>query len=381
MTTKTKAKPKVVARAEATMAAAALRGALKALAGVTERKNTIPILSHVMLTGAGKALHLHATDLDLYARATVATEEETGLATTISARTLSAIIAEVGGGTVAMSLEAGATRLSLVAGRASFELPVLHPDEFPKPPERVWDSEFSLSGADLVALLAPVAYAMSTEETRYYLNGVFLHRKRKHLFAAATDGHRLAVKKMVAPEGAQTLPDVIVPRKTIALILQLADRAVDPVTISACATAIRFEFDGIMIQTKLIDGTYPDYSRVIPTANDKEASVDPTALLAAGRRVTAITTEKTRAIKFECGRDRITAEVYSPENGKAREEVPASYDAAPMTIGFNWGYLTEILSRAGGDDIKLVMADAAAPTLIEDKSHPDLVQVLMPMRV
>jgi DNA polymerase-3 subunit beta len=258
---------------------------------------------------------------------------------------------------------------------------VLPADEWPLPTAHEFSHRFELAGPELTGLLDAVAYAISTEETRYYLNGVFLHIAEGRLRAIATDGHRMAMHSLPLPEGADGLPGVIVPRKAIGLILKLADHAVEPVAVSLSDRRVKLEFDGLTIDSKTIDGSFPDYTRVIPQANDKRARCDPAGLLAAVKRVTAVSTEKTRAVKMACAKDRILLEVSSPENGHAREDLPADFSGEPVEIGFNRQYLADILTRATSDTIDIVLADGAAPTLFNDPKRPDLVQVLMPMRV
>ena len=231
-------------------------------------------------------------------------------------------------------------------------------------------------------------FAISTEETRYYLNGIFLHVSTEDgpvLKAAATDGHRLARYTLPMPAGAEGMPDVIVPRKAVAELRKLLEEAQDgQVRIDPSPSKIRFTIGGdggVVLTSKLIDGTFPDYSRVIPTGNDKLLKIDPKTFFAGVDRVATIATEKTRAVKMGLEPDKVTLSVTSPDNGNAAEELAAEYKSEGMEIGFNANYLKDILAQIDSDVVELHLADPGAPTLIrKDESSPSL-YVLMPMRV
>jgi DNA polymerase III subunit beta len=202
------------------------------------------------------------------------------------------------------------------------------------------------------------------------------------LKAAATDGHRLARVTMPRPEGAEGMPDIIVPRKCVAEIRKLLDEAEGNVLIALSASKIRFTLPtGAVLTSKLIDGTFPDYSRVIPTGNDKLLKIDPKSFAAGVDRVSTIASEKTRAVKMALEKDKITLSVTSPENGTAAEEVPGDYGSDGFEIGFNAKYLMDILGQVEGDTVEVHLADAAAPTLIRENDKASALYVLMPMRV
>ena len=201
------------------------------------------------------------------------------------------------------------------------------------------------------------------------------------LKAAATDGHRLARVTLPRPEGAESMPDVIVPRKCIGELRKLLDEVDGSVGVSLSPTKIRFDLGQAILTSKLIDGTFPDYSRVIPTGNDKILKIDPKSFMEGVDRVSTIATEKTRAVKMALDRDKITLSVTSPENGTAAEEVPGDYVALPFEIGFNSRYLMDILAQIDGDMVEVHLADAAAPTLIRENDKSPALYVLMPMRV
>ena len=201
------------------------------------------------------------------------------------------------------------------------------------------------------------------------------------LKAAATDGHRLARVTVPRPDGAEGMPDVIIPRKCVGELRKLLDEVDGSVEMSLSPTKVRFGMGQAILTSKLIDGTFPDYSRVIPTANDKLLKIDPRSFEEGVDRVATIASEKTRAVKMALERDKITLSVTSPENGTAAEEVPGDYGAQAMEIGFNARYLLDILGQIDGEQVEVHLADAAAPTLIRESDHAAALYVLMPMRV
>ncbi|HET6537242.1 MAG TPA: DNA polymerase III subunit beta [Sphingopyxis sp.] len=370
---------------KATIERANLLKSLGHVQSVVERRNTIPILSNVLIEAdASGQLKLMATDLDLQVVETVAAKVETAGTTTVSAHTLFEIARKLPEG-AEVSLVAADGKMQVKAGRSNFNLPTLPRDDFPVIAEGDLPTSFELPVAELIQIIDKTRFAISTEETRYYLNGIFLHAVEDNsgpvLKAAATDGHRLARYTVTRPEGATDMPDVIVPRKCVQEIRKLLDEAEGNVAISLSATKIRFQLGHAVLTSKLIDGTFPDYSRVIPTANDRLLRVDPKNLFKGVDRVSTIASEKTRAVKVGLDKDRITLSVTSPENGTAAEEIPAAYDNEAMEIGFNARYLSDILAQIDGDSVELHLADANAPTLIRESEKSPALYVLMPMRV
>lgn len=371
---------------KATIERATLLKGLSHVQSVVERRNTIPILSNVLIEATAEgALRLMATDLDLQINESVAASVEQPGATTVSAHTLFDIARKLPEG-AQVSLSAADGRMTIVAGRARFSLATLPRDDFPVIAEGELPTQFEMPAEALKQIIDKTRFAISTEETRYYLNGIFLHvsedgGSQPVLKAAATDGHRLARVTLPRPEGAENMPDVIVPRKCVAELRKLLDEVDGSVGVSLSGTKIRFDLGQAILTSKLIDGTFPDYSRVIPTGNDKILKLDPSAFMEGVDRVSTIATEKTRAVKMALDRDKITLSVTSPENGTAAEEVPGEYVAAPFEIGFNSRYLMDILGQIDGDVVEVHLADAAAPTLIRENDKAPALYVLMPMRV
>jgi DNA polymerase-3 subunit beta len=369
---------------KATIERATLLKGLSHVQSVVERRNTIPILSNVLIEATAEGgLKLMATDLDLQINETIAAAVDQPGSTTVSAHTLFDIARKLPEGSQ-VSLSAAEGKMTIMAGRAKFQLGTLPRDDFPVIAEGELPVSFELPAETLKQIIDKTRFAISTEETRYYLNGIFWHVSEDPLpvlKAAATDGHRLARVTMPRPDGAESMPDIIIPRKCIAELRKLLDEIDGSVGVSMSPTKIRFDLGQALLTSKLIDGTFPDYSRVIPTGNDKILKIDPRSFEEGVDRVSTIATEKTRAVKMALDRDKIILSVSSPENGTAAEEVPGDYTALGFEIGFNSRYLLDILGQLDGDTIEVHLADAAAPTLIRENDKSPALYVLMPMRV
>ena len=365
---------------KATVERATLLKCLGHVQSVVERRNTIPILSNVLIEVENSGLKLMATDLDLQVVDSIAAQVETSGATTVSAHTLFDIVRKLPEGSQ-VELAVSGDKMSIAAGRARFNLATLPRDDFPMIAESDLPTKFQLPAETLKQIIDKTRFAISTEETRYYLNGIFMHVVDGKLLAVATDGHRLARVALDAPAGSDGMPDIIVPRKCVAEVRKLLDEVTGEIEVSLSSTKIRFRAGTAVLTSKLIDGTFPDYSRVIPTKNDRLLKVDTKALAEGVDRVAAIATEKTRAVKMSIDRDRIVLSVTSPETGTAAEEVPADYASESLDVGFNARYLLDILSEIETDEIEIHLADAAAPTLIREGQSSPALYVLMPMRV
>ena len=366
---------------KATIERATLLKSLSHVQSVVERRNTIPILSNVLIeAGEDGTIRLMATDLDLQVDESVPANVGQAGATTVSAHTLFDIVRKLPEGSQ-VELNAAEGKMQLSAGRARFNLSTLPRDDFPVIAEGDLPTRFELPAATLRQIIDKTRFAISTEETRYYLMGIFLHIADDQLKAAATDGHRLARVTVPKPDGADGMPDIIVPRKCVAELRKLLEELEGTVEISMSATKIRFGLGSAVLTSKLIDGTFPDYNRVIPTANDKLLKLDPKTFAQGVDRVSTIASEKTRAVKMNVDRDKVTLSVTSPESGTATEELPADYGSDGIEIGFNARYLLDILGEIDGDVVEVHLADAAAPTLLRENDKSNALYVLMPMRV
>ena len=364
---------------------AALLKSLGHMQSVVERRNTIPILSNVLLDASGPKLSLTATDLDLWMAEQVDAEVEQPGGTTVPAQTLYDIVRKLPDGSdVELAAQADG-RLMVRAGRSKFHLPSLSREDFPLMPEGEFPHRFTLAAADLRRLFDKTRFAISTEETRYYLTGIYLHaatgKGEASLRAVATDGHRLAKVESALPKGAAGMPGVIVPRKVVLELLRLVEDLDTDIALSLSDNKIRADFDGAVLTSKLIDGTFPDYQRVIPSGNDKMLEVDAKAFAAAIDRVSTVSTEKSRAVKIALSKDKATLSASSAENATATEELAVDYSGEALEIGFNARYLIEILGEIDGATAEFAFADAVSPTIIRDGTDAGALYVLMPMRV
>ncbi|AWU94970.1 DNA polymerase III subunit beta [Azospirillum ramasamyi] len=373
-----------------TIERAALLRSLGHVQSVVERRNTIPILSNVLLRAGDGELSLAATDMDLEIVETVPATVGRPGGTTAPAHTLFDIVRKLPDGSqVELDIGGDGTILTLRSGRSQFKLSCLPVEDFPQLSSGELKHNFSVAAADLRALIDRTRFAISTEETRYYLNGIYLHATKSKsgsletsvLRAVATDGHRLARVEMPLPDGAEGIPGVIIPRKTVTEIRKLVDEAADRIELSLSDNKIRFGFDSVVVTSKLIDGTFPDYERVIPVGNDKVMEVDAKLFAAAVDRVATISTEKSRAVKLSLVRGALTLSATSPESGSATEELEVNYAESPLEIGFNSRYLLDITQQIEGEGAQFTLADAASPTIIRDVADSTALYVLMPMRV
>jgi DNA polymerase-3 subunit beta len=353
---------------------------------VVERRNTIPILANVLIKADKGALSLKATDLDLEVTDSIAAEVAPGGATTVPAHMIYDIVRKLPDG-AQIVLEGSGDRavLSIRAGRSRFTLQTLPESDFPDLAAGEMSHSFNLPAADLKRLIDKTQFAISTEETRYYLNGIYLHAvgedKNATLRAVATDGHRLAQCELTLPEGAAGMPGIIVPRKTVGEVQRLIENGEGEVAIELSAGKIRFTIGQVVLTSKLIDGTFPDYARVIPAGNDKVLTVDKKDFEAAVDRVSTVSSERGRAVKLSITGGRLVLSVTNPDSGSATEELEVEYEADPIDIGFNSRYLLDIAAQIEGEVAVLRLADPGSPTLIQDKDAKGALYVLMPMRV
>jgi DNA polymerase-3 subunit beta len=353
---------------------------------VVERRNTIPILSNVLLSAEGASVELKATDLDLeITEATPATVERAG-ATTVPAHLLYDIVRKLpDGAEVMLKLDESGSSMSVISGRSSFRLQCLPQSDFPQLSAGSLSHIFRLDSVALKGLIDKTQFAISTEETRYYLNGIYLHTHeaggKLKLRAVATDGHRLARAEMDAPAGSEGMPGIIIPRKTVSELQKLVDDPSIAVTTELSDTKIRLTIGSVVITSKLIDGTFPDYQRVIPTGNDKKLVIDRQTFASAVDRVSTISSERGRAVKLSIGDCQVVLAVNNPDSGSATEELSADYSSDPIEIGFNARYLLDVAAQLSGSEARFMLADAGSPTLIQDTADDDALYVLMPMRV
>jgi DNA polymerase-3 subunit beta len=369
-----------------TIERAALLKSLSHLHHVVERRNTIPILGNVLIRAKGKQVELKATDLDIEVTETLTCDVQQPGATTIPAHLLYDIIRKLPEGShVSLDLGADQNSLTLKAGRSRFQLQILPEADFPDLSAGEFPFRFKLPAETLKKLINKTQFAISTEETRYYLNGIYLHPftsgKTELLRAVATDGHRLALVELPAPENTKDMPGIIIPRKTVAELQRLLDDIADDVDIQVSSSKIRLTLGPVVLTSKLIDGTFPDYARVIPANNDKDLNVNCLLFSQAVSRVSTISSERGRAIKLTINDGKVTFTVTNPDSGLATEEIEAKYDDDSIDIGFNSRYLLDIAERIDGENVNFKLSDPGSPTLIQDNAQQNALYVLMPMRV
>jgi DNA polymerase-3 subunit beta len=353
---------------------------------VVERRNTIPILSNVLLSADGASLEMKATDLDLEITEATPAKVERGGATTVPAHLLYDIVRKLpDGAEVMLKTDEDGNAMSVISGRSAFRLQCLPQSDFPELTAGSLSHIFRLDSAALKGLIDKTQFAISTEETRYYLNGIYLHTHESggklKLRAVATDGHRLARTEIEAPAGSEGMPGIIVPRKTVGELQKLVDDPDMKVVVELSDTKIRLTLGSVVLTSKLIDGTFPDYQRVIPTGNDKALVIDRESFARAVDRVSTISSERGRAVKLSIADGQVTLTVNNPDSGSATEEVAADYSADPIDIGFNARYLLDVAAQLSSGNAKFMLADAGSPTLISDNEDQNTLYVLMPMRV
>ncbi len=380
-----------------TVERAALLKSLGHVHRVVERRNTIPILANVLLRAADQGLRLKATDLDIEVTETIPADVAQGGATTVPAHVIYDIIRKLPeGAQVSLETTGDGGQMQIRSGRSRFTLQALPESDFPDLAAGDMGHRFGLPAADLKRLVEKTQFAISTEETRYYLNGIFFHTLEAGnatvLRAVATDGHRLARVEMPAPQGAVGMPGIIVPRKAVAEIQKLVEDSAEDVAIELSPSKIRLTFGGrtgenpssaggVVLTSKLIDGTFPDYQRVIPSGNDKRLTVERADFAKAVDRVSTISSERGRAVKLALNDGRLTLSVNNPDSGSATEEIEVDYEAGPLDIGFNARYLLDITGQLDGDTALFRLADPGSPTVIQDREGAPALYVLMPMRV
>jgi DNA polymerase III subunit beta len=353
---------------------------------VVERRNTIPILANVLIEAEGDSVSFRATDLDIEVVDRIAAQVEQAGATTISAVLLHEIVRKLpDGALVQLTDDPRSGRLEVKAGRSNFSLATLPREDFPVMASSEYTSNFTATGKMLRRLFDKTKFAISTEETRYYLNGVYMHVAQgedgQALRCVATDGHRLARVDAPLPDGAENMPGVIVPRKTVGEMRKLLEDDDAQIAVSVSETKLRFATPEITLTSKVIDGTFPDYTRVIPTGNSKRLEVDAAEFARAVDRVATVSSERSRAVKLTLEEDRLVLSVNAPDAGAAEEELAVAYGDERLEIGFNAKYLLEIASQVDRENAVFLFNSSGDPTLMREGNDTSAVYVVMPMRV
>lgn len=365
---------------------AALLKAVSQAQSVVERRNTIPILANVLIEAENSDVTFRATDLDIEVVDKAPAQVERPGATTVSATTLHEIVRKLpDGALVTLSADAATGRLTVEAGRSNFSLATLPKEDFPIMASTEYQSNFSAAAPALRRLFDKSKFAISTEETRYYLNGVYMHvadaEGGQVLRCVATDGHRLARIDADLPPDAADMPGIIVPRKTVGELRKLLDDDEMKIAVSVSETKIRFATPDITLTSKVIDGTFPDYTRVIPQGNTRKLEVDAADFAKAVDRVSTVSSERSRAVKLQLDEDRLVLSVNAPDSGAAEEELAVAYGDDRLEIGFNAKYLLEIASQVDRENAVFLFNSSGDPTLMREGNDQSAVYVVMPMRV
>ncbi len=353
--------------------------ALSHVQNVVERRQTIPILANVLLSVKDNKLTLRATDneIEISDKVDLLSAEEGEI--TVSAHKLYEVVKKLSDGAM-ISCSMKDNLLMVSSGRSRFSLPTLPTDGFPIMNIEDASVTFKLTAAEILSLIERTVFAVSTEETRYNLNGIYLHTTEKELKAVATDGHRLANAFVNLPEGASSMAGVIIPRKTIGEMMKLIAEYNQDVVLSVSQNQIRFSVGDVVLSSRLLDGQYPEYEKVIPTNNDKTLTVDSNLLTTVVDRV-AVVSEKSRGIKIQLSKGKMVLSSSNADEGSASDEIEVGYDDETMEIGFNYRYLLDILSNVKGSTVQCSLSSPTAPVIIEDANDKTALYVLMPMRV
>ncbi len=364
----------------------ALLRAVARAQSVVERRNTIPILANVLIEAEGDTVSFRATDLDIEVVDRAPAQVERAGASTVNAVTLHEIVRKLPDGALVRLVDDGASgRLSVEAGRSHFALATLPRQDFPVMASSEYSTNFAAPAPVLRRLFDKAKFAISTEETRYYLNGVYMHvadgETGPVLRCVATDGHRLARIDADLPDGAANMAGVIVPRKAVNELRKLLDDDETEIAVSVSETKVRFATPGIVLTSKVIDGTFPDYTRVIPTGNTKRLEVDAGDFARAVDRVATVSSERSRAVKLQLEDDRLVLSVNAPDAGNAEEELVVGYADEPLSIGFNAKYLLEIAGQVDRENAVFLFNSSGDPTLMREGDDASAVYVVMPMRV
>lgn len=353
-----------------------LLNVLKHVTGVVEKRNTIPVLSNILINATKEAVSFVATDMEIEINECVSANVEIDGSITVPAQTLFDIARKLNSDDVTIQSEENG-HVSVFSGRSRFKLSQLPVSDFPIMDGNKWDCHFKISASDFVSMIDRVRFAMSSDEVRYYLNGVYIHSTGDKIKCVATDSHRLAVSSTQKPEGFELEKGVIVPRKTVNEVQKILSETNTDITISINQNKIGFMIGDTFIQSKLIDGTYPDYDRIIPQTNDKVLTIDVSSFVGSVDRVSTVSNEKTRAIKLELMPHEIS--ISSSSNGStAKDTIDATFEGEPMDIGFNSKYLLELFQNIVDKKASVMIGSSNGPIVIEDESA---LFVLMPMRV
>ena len=353
---------------------------------IVERRTTIPILSNVLIEARDGQVHLRTTDLDIEVLDKVNAMVEVPGSLTVGANTFHDIVKKLPDGSqIQLIGDTSSNKLEILASRSRFFLSTLPKEDFPIMASEEYEAEFLASAKIVKRLFEKSKFAMSSEETRYYLNGVYLHPceegGKNFLRAVATDGHRLAQIDVEPPSNMSLFTGVIVPKKTVSELRMVLETDSNEISISVSNNKIRFSNDTLTLTSKVVDGTFPDYKRVIPVNNEKKLQVNAAEFSEAVDRVSTVSSDRSRAVKLSLGSGKLHLTVNSPENGKAEDELLVNYLDEELEIGFNARYLQELTSQVDGERVEFSFRSSGDPALMRDVDDSGAMYVVMPMRV
>ena len=358
----------------------ALLKPLQAVSGIVERRHTLPILANVLLEQKDGGLHVTATDLEMQITAVADIPGKDGQATTVAARKLQDLLRALPDGSV-LNVEATGNKMTVRAGRSRFNLQTMAAGDYPRISLGTEQLQtLSLPQKDLRALFALAEFAMAQQDIRYYLNGMLLVVDQASLQAVATDGHRLSWASLAVP-GSYARQEVILPRKTVLELGKLLADTDEPVTLDILANQVRFRFGNVELVSKVVDGKFPDYNRVIPSGYTKLLDLDRLELLSALQRAAILSNEKFRGVRVVLADGELRIICTNAEQEEAEEVLEVPYKGESLDIGFNITYLLDVLQNLGSERVQLGFGDANSSALVTMPDRDDYKYVVMPMRI
>jgi DNA polymerase-3 subunit beta len=353
--------------------------------GIIEKKTTLPILSYVLIEAKNSKIKITATDLDIiYFEEVLPTEIKKEGSTTTSASIIYDILRKLQSGTkVEISLQSP-NKLKLVSGNSKFNLLCISPDNFPLSSENISEKSFEVSTEKLLKLLNKTKISISNDDTRHYLNGIFLHLTEDHgrnfLTAVATDSHRLSSSSLEI-ENTSDFSSLILPRKTVYQLSSLLSETSDQLTMQTSENKIKFTLGKMKLISKVIDGKFPDYKKVVPINNDKILAVSSKDFINSIERVASVSLDRKEGVKLLINKDNIQLSVNSANSGEGNEKIKAEFTNENLNISFNSKYLIDIASEVEDKNLKMRLKDSVSPVLIEDASDKNSYYVIMPMKI
>ena len=357
-----------------------LLGPLQHIIGAVERRQTLPILGNVLFKSSGGDLSLSATDLEIEMVSSVTAESSEDFQTTIPARKLLDICKALPeGSTINFTIEE--SKVSLTSARSRFTLATLPAKDFPSLDEIAVQQSFTIPQNLLKSLFDKTSFAMAQQDVRYYLNGILMEISPTLVKLVATDGHRLALSQAVLDSDVSEERQIIVPRKAVLELSRLLDSAKGSAKCALSQNHIRVETDSLVFTSKLIDGKFPDYERVIPVDGNKNMQVNREVLKQSMSRIAILSNEKYRGIRLTLSSGNLSIQANNPDQEEAEEELPVDYSESDMEIGFNVTYLIDVLNVLGSEKVQIKLKDSNSSAIISDSEDESSLYVVMPMRL